>query len=107
MRRAIVTSEGEDRGGRLLPQLNPLRLGTAVRDLAEIVDELRVAARLLRGEERDQRIMRRLGDRRIHGSAVGSGGKASVTLVVASDGVYCLEDRDVDDRHRPARPPRP
>src|SRR4029077_19416951 len=89
------------------PQLNALSLGTAVRDLAEIVGELRVAARLLRGEERDQRIMCRLGDRGFHGSAVGSGRKASVALVVARDGVYRLEDRDVDDRHRPARSPRP
>src|ERR1041384_8764022 len=51
--------------------------------------------------------MRRLGDCGIHGSAVISEGKTGVALVAAGDGVYRLEDRDVDDCHCTARPPGP
>src|ERR1044072_2714982 len=47
--------------------------------------------------------MRRLGDRGIHGGAVRSGVKVKVALVLIHDGVHCLKNCDVNDRHRAAR----
>src|SRR3989304_2681328 len=72
-------------------------------DPAEVFVEPLVEARPLRGEEGDQRIVRRLCDRGVHGGVIVCGGKAGKALVAAVDRVHRIEDRDVDDRQRPAR----
>src|SRR5262249_17385766 len=100
--RAIIGPASEDGRGGPLPKPDAVCLRTSMLALVEVVGELRVKARLLRRVERNQRIMRRLGNGGVHRGVGRGGGKAGITLVAASDGIHHLEDRDMDDRHGPA-----
>src|SRR5439155_2322486 len=68
---AVVTPEREDRGGRLTPEIRPISSRTGITDGGEVLLESRVEARRLRGEERDEGIVCRLGNRGFHGCARG------------------------------------
>ena len=89
------------------PSSMPARLCASVRDLAEVLGEQLVEARSLRREHRDQRVVRRLRDRGVHRGAGAARREAGVALVAAVDRVHRIEHRDVDDRHRAARPAGP
>lgn len=54
-----------------MPKVNPVCLGASVSDPTEVFVKHRVEARPLRGVERDQRIVRRLGDCEVHGTLMG------------------------------------
>ena len=102
--RAIHAPERQDRGGGLLPQRHPVCLGPSIRQLVEVGGEERVQAGPLRGIEDDQRIVRRLGDGGVQGGVGGCRTQVGIALVAAGDGVHRIEERDVDDRERAARP---
>src|SRR5438128_5357695 len=101
--RAVGGPEREDRVGGPAAQSNPTPLCLSVPDLVEVFREQLVEARLLRRVELDQRIVRRLGYRGVHGGVAGRRSQARVALVAAGDGVHGIEDRDVDDGKGPAR----
>ena len=102
---SVAGPEPEDRGGRPMPQVDSFPSCDRVLDAAQVFLESRVEAPGLRGEERDQGVVRRLRDRGFHRGAAGCERKATVAPVAAGDRVHRIEDRDVDDGHRPARAP--
>ena len=105
--RAVAGAQGENGGGGPLPQGDALDLGAALGNPPEVFFELLVEARPLRGKELDQRIVRGLGDGGPHGGPVARGGQAGVAPITADDRVHRIEDRNMDDRHRATRAPRP
>jgi hypothetical protein len=75
-----------------------VRLLDVVRDRGEVLGELRVEDRLLRREEHDERVVRRLGDRDVAVRLLRRRVHADVALVFVDDRVQRLEHRDVDER---------
>jgi hypothetical protein len=68
-----------------VPKVNPVCLGASVSDPTEVFVKHRVEARPLRGVERDQRIVSRLGDCGLHADLMGCGAKAGVAPVAAGE----------------------
>ena len=70
-------------------------------------EQLRRSAPSAMGYIAHQRVVRRLRDRGVHRCARRRVGDAGVAAVALRDRVDGVEDRDVDDGHRPARAARP
>jgi hypothetical protein len=102
--RAVIAPQREDGGGGTAADVEPVHHRAPVRQRAEVGGERLVHEARLRREERDQGVVRRRGDRGAHRRALPRRRLIGVARVPPRDRVHRVEDRDVDDRHRPTRP---
>src|SRR5439155_10478866 len=103
---SVVPPRGQNGGGRLAPDAASGLLAVG-RDAGQILRQRRIERVRLRRVQACQRVVRRLRDGRIHRGARRRRILFGEALPLAGEGVDGVENRDVDDRHRPAGPPGP
>ena len=99
MLRAVIGPKGQDRAGRSLAQIDAIDLCLFVSYFEKVFDQPPIEACLLSREERRQRIMRGLTDRRLDGKRPAGGPNTGVAFVITNNGVDRVEHRDVNDSH--------
>ena len=99
MLRAVGGAPIENRVGRLLAQTNAVEdRDRTIAQAPQTVLQLCVERRLLRGEERDERVMRGVRDRGLRRDLTADARQTCVALVAAVDGDDRVEHCDLHDR---------
>src|SRR5438552_15416026 len=105
--RIVIRRKRQDGRGSEMDKGDAVCFGTIVRNLAEFVSQLLIEGCLLGGKKGIQRLARRLRNCAFHRRILPRSAKPDIALAAAVNCVYCLENGDMDNRHRPACADRP